>query len=87
MYRKEKILRAHNSANLTSSISVDCRSNFKAHAEWLTILCHLNEVSENECSEQISEDFINGIFFYRQIFFVGNKIISKFSTMALIIRL
>ena len=86
MYGKEKILRTHDSTNLTSSISVYCRSNVKSHAEWSIILCHLSEVSENECSEQISEDFINGIIFCLQKFFVDNKIISKFITLALIIR-
>ena len=66
MYGKEKILRAHDSTNLTCSISVYCRSNVKSHAGWSIILCHLSEVSKNGCSEQISEDFINGIIFCRQ---------------------
>ena len=43
-------------------------------------------MSEDECSEQISEDFINGTIFCRQEFFVGNKIIKKFIALALIIR-
>ena len=86
MYGKEKTLRAHDSTNLTSSISVYCRSNVKSHAGWSTILCHLSKGSENECSEQISENFRNGIIFRRQKFFVGNKIIQKFIKLALIIR-
>ena len=36
--------------NLTSGISVHCRSNVKLHAIWSTFLCHL---SENECPEQV----------------------------------
>ena len=75
MHGKEKNLWAQDSTNLTSSISVYCRSNVKSHAKWSIILCHLNEVSENECSEQISEDFRNDIIFRRQKFFIGNKII------------
>ena len=86
MYGKEKILRANDSGNLTSNISVYCGSSVTSHAGWSIILCHLSEMSENECSEQISEDFINGTIFCRQEFFVGNKTIKKFIALALIIR-
>ena len=48
--------------NLTSSISVYRRSNVKSHAGWSIFLCHL---SENECSEQVSENFRNGKIFRR----------------------
>ena len=75
MYGKEKSLQAHNSTKLTSNISVYCRSNVKSHAALSIILCHLSEVNENECSEQISENFRNGIIFRRQKFFDGNEII------------
>ena len=43
--------------NLKSDISVYCRSNVMSHAGWSIFLCHL---SENECSEQVSENFRNG---------------------------
>ena len=56
--------------NLTSSISVYCRSNVKSHAGWSIFLCHL---SENECSEQVSENFRNGKIFRRQKILVGNN--------------
>ena len=46
--------------NLTSSISVYCSSNVKSHAARSIFLCHL---SENECSEQVSENFRNGKIF------------------------
>ena len=49
--------------NFTSSISVYCKSNVKSHAGWSKFLCHL---SENECSEQVSENFRNGKIFRRQ---------------------
>ena len=57
-------------SNLTSSISVCCRSNVKSHAGWSYILCRL---SENECSEQVSENFRNTKIFRRQNFFIGNN--------------
>ena len=56
--------------NLTSSVSVYCNSNVISHAGWSTFLCHL---SENECSEQVSENFTNGKIFRRQNFFVDNN--------------
>ena len=37
--------------NLTSNISVYCRSNVTSHAGWSIFKYHL---SENECSEQVS---------------------------------
>ena len=37
-------------------------SNVKSHAGWSIFLCHL---SEKECSEQVSENFINGKVFRR----------------------
>ena len=40
--------------NLTSTISVYCRSNVKSHAGWSIFLCDL---SENECSGHILENF------------------------------
>ena len=55
--------------NLTSSISVYCRSNAKAHTGWSKLLYHLGE---NECSEQVSENYRNGKIFCRQNFSVGN---------------
>ena len=56
---------------LTSSISVCCWSNVKSHTGWSIFLCSL---SENECSEQVSEKFRNGKIFRRQKFLVGNII-------------
>ena len=61
--------------NLTSSISVYCRPNIKSHARWSIFLCHL---SENKCTEQVSENFRNGkIFvgndFRRHYLFVGKN--------------
>ena len=52
--------------NLTSSISVYCRSNVKSHAGLSIFMCHL---SENERFEQFSENFKNGKIFGRQKFF------------------
>ena len=48
--------------NLTSRISVYWRSNVKSHAGWSISLCHL---TENECSEQVSENFRNDKNFRR----------------------
>ena len=56
--------------NLTSSKSVYFRSNVKSHTVWFIFLCYL---SENECSEQVSENFRNGKVFRRQKFFDGNN--------------
>ena len=55
--------------NLTSgkSVKVKCRSNVKSHAGWSIFLWHL---SENKCSEQVSENFRNGNF-SSVIIFVG----------------
>ena len=56
--------------NLTSSISVYCRSNVKSHAGWSKFLHYL---SENECSEQVLENLRNGKIFNGQKFFIGNN--------------
>ena len=45
------------------NLSVYCTSNVKPHAGWSIFLCNL---SENECSEQVSENFRNGKIFRRQ---------------------
>ena len=57
--------------NLTSSKSVYCISNVQLHAGWSLFLCYL---SENECSEQVSENFRNGKIFRRKKFFVRNNV-------------
>ena len=46
--------------NRTPIISVYCRSSVTSHAGWSIFMCHL---SENECSEQVSENFRNGKMF------------------------
>ena len=51
-------------------MSQNCRSKVKLHAEWPMFMCHL---SENECSEQVPENFRNGKSIYWQKFFVGNS--------------
>ena len=56
--------------DLTSSISVYCRSNVKSHAGLSIFMCHL---SENERFEQFSENFKNGKIFGRQKFFARSN--------------
>ena len=56
--------------NLTSGISVYRRSNVKLHAIWSTFLCHL---SENECPEQVLENFRNVKIFLDKNSFVSNN--------------
>ena len=53
--------------NLTSSIyCIYCRSNVNSHAGCSIFLCHL---SENDCSEHVSENFRNvDIFLSTKIF-------------------
>ena len=70
MYGKKINVGARLYWNLTSSISVYCRSNVKSHAGWSIFLCHL---SENECSEQVSENFRDSKIFRRQKLFVSNN--------------
>ena len=48
--------------NRTSTISVYSSANVKSRDEWSIFLCHL---SENECSEQVSENFRKGKIFRR----------------------
>ena len=59
--------------NLTFSTSVYCRSNVESLSGWSIFLCHLRE---NECSEQVSENFRNSKIFVGKnyssvIIFVG----------------
>ena len=56
--------------NRTSSISVYCWSNVKSHGGWSIFFCQL---SENEWSEQVLENFRNGKTFRRQTIFPGNN--------------
>ena len=58
---KRKNLWTHDPAGIfTSGVSVYCVSNVKLRAGWFIFLCHF---SENECSEQVSENFRNGKIF------------------------
>ena len=56
--------------NLTFTISDYCRTNVKSHAGWSIFLCNL---SENECSQQVSENFRNDKIFHGQKFCIGNN--------------
>ena len=66
MYGKENPVGRRFYWNLTSSVSVYCKSNVRSHVGWSMFLYHL---SENECSEQVSENFRNGKVFRRQNIF------------------
>ena len=66
MYGKENPVGPRFYWNLTSSVSVYCKSNVRSHVGWSMFLYHL---SENECSEQVSENFRNGKVFRRQTIF------------------